>query len=172
MIFFHFLTGITSKSAIQYKLPTVQTFQTPSYQWKIFFLDFEEKFIYRISLNSHWTPVVNKRLPTSLLSTPVMTYAKFRVAKTANRLNTVGRGAFNGANQTGIYLLLPHTSWSKGVVFLNNFNLGRYWSVGPLCTIFIPEFMLYDGLNELMIFELNKSSEELTVYLTHSHVVL
>lgn len=104
---------------------------------------------------------------------PVMTYTKFRVAKTANnKLNTVGHGASDGANQTGIYLLLPNTSWSKGAVFLNNFNLGRYWSVGPLCTIFIPEFMLYEGLNEVMIFELNKSSEDLTVYLTHSHVVL
>lgn len=164
---------MTSKSAIQYKLPNKETFHKPSLNWKVFFLDFEEKFIYRISLNSHWRPVENKRLPASLLNMPVMTYTKFRVAKTAhNKLITVGHGAFNGANQTGIYLLLPHTSWSKGAVFLNNFNLGRYWSVGPLCTMFIPEFMLYEGLNELLIFELNKSSENPTVYLTHSHVVL
>ena len=45
-------------------------------------------------------------------------------------------------------------AWSKGVLFLNGFNLGWYWpSVGPQMTMYIPGPMLQDGQNELILFE-------------------
>jgi hypothetical protein len=155
-------------------LPGNQLFKIATSEWKVFFVDFEEKFINRVSLNSHWSRTAEdvnvNRQSDSFLNMPVMTYSQFRVSKSVNKLSRIENMTLT--SQSGVYLLLPATSWSKGAVFLNNFNLGRYWSVGPLCTLFVPEFMLYEGLNELMIFELSKPNNGLTVYFTNSHVVI
>ncbi len=45
---------------------------------------------------------------------------------------------------------------NKGVVFLNGFNLGRYWGVGPTKTLYIPAPLLRDGENTLEILELEE----------------
>ena len=40
------------------------------------------------------------------------------------------------------------SAWGKGVVFVNGFNLGRYWStVGPTMTLYIPGPLLNVGAN-------------------------
>ena len=39
--------------------------------------------------------------------------------------------------------------WRKGVVFINGFNLGRYWDVGPQRTLYIPAPLLRLGLNQV-----------------------
>lgn len=44
--------------------------------------------------------------------------------------------------------------WTKGVAFINGFNLGRYWNVGPQQTLYIPREILVKGFNNLQIFEL------------------
>ncbi len=41
----------------------------------------------------------------------------------------------------------------KGVVWVNGFNLGRYWSRGPQRTLFVPGAQLIAGQNELVVFE-------------------
>lgn len=41
----------------------------------------------------------------------------------------------------------------KGVAFINNFNLGRYWNRGPLGYLYIPAPLLRQGENRLVIFE-------------------
>ena len=52
-------------------------------------------------------------------------------------------------------------AWSKGVLFLNGFNLGWYWpSVGPQMTMYIPGPMLQDGQNELILLEVEASPKE------------
>jgi beta-galactosidase len=51
------------------------------------------------------------------------------------------------------FLALP--GWTKGVVWLNGFNLGRYWERGPQKTLYIPAPALKRGANELMVFELH-----------------
>lgn len=45
------------------------------------------------------------------------------------------------------------SKWGKGVVFVNGFNLGRYWNVGPQQKLYIPGPKLKIGVNELIIFE-------------------
>jgi len=37
--------------------------------------------------------------------------------------------------------------WSKGVVFVNGVNIGRYWSVGPQHSLYIPAPLLRRGPN-------------------------
>ncbi|KAH3705218.1 hypothetical protein DPMN_080285, partial [Dreissena polymorpha] len=38
--------------------------------------------------------------------------------------------------------------WGKGIVFINDFNLGRYWSVGPQQTLYVPAAILREGDNQ------------------------
>ena len=43
--------------------------------------------------------------------------------------------------------------WSKGQVFVNSFNLGRYWSKGPQQTLYIPAPLLKQGLNHVRMMQ-------------------
>ena len=48
---------------------------------------------------------------------------------------------------------LDFTGWGKGVAFINGFNLGRYWEVGPQKRLYIPAPLLKQGENEIILFE-------------------
>ena len=48
----------------------------------------------------------------------------------------------------------------KGVVWINGFNLGRYWGVGPGKTLYVPGCLLKPGKNEVIIFELHKLNSQ------------
>ncbi len=48
---------------------------------------------------------------------------------------------------------LELVGWGKGCVFLNGFNLGRYWEIGPQKRLYIPAPLLKKGLNEIVVFE-------------------
>lgn len=39
--------------------------------------------------------------------------------------------------------------WGKGVVFINGKNLGRYWSIGPQQTLYVPGPWLHSGDNQV-----------------------
>lgn len=63
---------------------------------------------------------------------------------------------------------LDPTGWKKGVAFVNGMNIGRYWpSVGPQITLYIPALFLipYPGLNNIIMFELEGVSENLSISL-------
>lgn len=52
---------------------------------------------------------------------------------------------------------LDMSLWGKGVVFVNGFNLGRYWStVGPQQTLYLPGPLLQTGDNTVSRY-LNRS---------------
>lgn len=47
--------------------------------------------------------------------------------------------------------------WGKGFVFVNGFNIGRFWpSVGPQITMYVPKDLLKHGKNDFYIVELQK----------------
>ena len=48
---------------------------------------------------------------------------------------------------------LDFEGWGKGVAFINGFNLGRFWEIGPQKRLYIPAPLLKDGKNEIVIFE-------------------
>ncbi|KAL6035141.1 hypothetical protein STEG23_007781, partial [Scotinomys teguina] len=63
---------------------------------------------------------------------------------------------FLGALSVGIYpsdTFLKLEGWVKGVVFVNDKNLGRYWNIGPQETLYLPGVWLDKGLNKVIIFE-------------------
>lgn len=63
----------------------------------------------------------------------------------------VYRGSFD-LNEVGDTFIDMRT-WGKGIVFVNGYNLGRYWHVGPQHTLFLPGVWLKKGKNEIVVFE-------------------
>ncbi|XP_053331955.1 beta-galactosidase-1-like protein 2 [Clarias gariepinus] len=49
------------------------------------------------------------------------------------------------------FVKLP--SWSRGVIFVNSQNVGRYWQVGPQQALYIPGPFLNSGINQVTVFE-------------------
>uniref|UniRef100_A0A8C1TK99 Beta-1,3-glucuronyltransferase 1 (glucuronosyltransferase P) b n=1 Tax=Cyprinus carpio TaxID=7962 RepID=A0A8C1TK99_CYPCA len=49
------------------------------------------------------------------------------------------------------FMKLP--GWSKGVVFINGQNMGRYWDAGPQQALFLPGPFLNSGMNQVIVFE-------------------
>lgn len=44
--------------------------------------------------------------------------------------------------------------WGKGVVYINGYNIGRYWpKTGPQVTLYIPGIYLRTGANQLIVLE-------------------
>ncbi|XP_075490019.1 beta-galactosidase 17 isoform X1 [Primulina tabacum] len=59
---------------------------------------------------------------------------------------------------------LSFKGWNKGVAFVNDFNVGRFWpSIGPQCTLYIPAPILQEGENILVILELESPNPDLFV---------
>ncbi len=48
---------------------------------------------------------------------------------------------------------LDFTGWGKGVAFVNGFNIGRFWEIGPQKRLYIPAPLLRAGKNEIILFE-------------------
>lgn len=48
---------------------------------------------------------------------------------------------------------LDFTGWGKGCIFINGFNLGRFWNKGPQKRLYIPAPLLQSGNNQIIIFE-------------------
>ncbi len=48
---------------------------------------------------------------------------------------------------------LDFEGWGKGCVFVNGFNIGRFWEIGPQKRLYIPAPLLKEGNNEIVVFE-------------------
>lgn len=48
---------------------------------------------------------------------------------------------------------LDFAGWGKGCVFVNGFNIGRFWEIGPQKRLYIPAPLLKKGQNEIILFE-------------------
>lgn len=73
--------------------------------------------------------------------------------KNSGKINrpTLYEGSFN-LTKTGD-TFLDMRDWGKGIVFVNGINIGRYWSVGPQQTLYLPGCWLKKGKNSILIFE-------------------
>jgi beta-galactosidase len=67
------------------------------------------------------------------------------------------RTRFDVPEPADTFLRLP--GWTKGVAWLNGFNLGRYWKRGPQRTLYVPAALFRRGTNELILFELHGASD-------------
>ncbi|TDQ08071.1 glycoside hydrolase family 35 protein [Pedobacter metabolipauper] len=66
----------------------------------------------------------------------------------------IQKGSFTISTVGDTYLDM--SNWGKGVVWLNGHNLGKYWSIGPQQTLYVPKEWLKKGKNEITVLELIK----------------
>ena len=55
---------------------------------------------------------------------------------------------------------LDFEGWGKGCIFVNGFNIGRFWEIGPQKRLYIPAPLLKTGHNEIVIFETDGKSRD------------
>ncbi|MDE6724778.1 MAG: beta-galactosidase, partial [Ruminiclostridium sp.] len=54
--------------------------------------------------------------------------------------------------------------FGKGCAFINGFNLGRFWEIGPQKRLYIPAPLLTKGKNSIILFETeSKSADSITL---------
>jgi len=84
---------------------------------------------------------------------PMNTEPDLAIYKNSAKANrpTLYQGTFN-LKKTGD-TFLDMRDWGKGIVFINGINIGRYWSVGPQQTLYVPGCWLNKGKNQITIFE-------------------
>jgi beta-galactosidase len=69
----------------------------------------------------------------------------------------IKKGIFTLSNTGDTYLNME--SWGKGALWVNGHSLGRYWSIGPQQTLFLPAEWLKKGKNEIILVELLKPEQ-------------
>ena len=72
------------------------------------------------------------------------------------------RGHFKAQSQNDCFVHLD--GFKKGCVYINSFNIGRYWEIGPQRALYIPGVLLKDE-NEIIVLELEgreKAEVEIT----------
>lgn len=58
---------------------------------------------------------------------------------------------------------LAFPGWDKGMVWLNGFALGRYWSLGPQVTLYAPSHLWRRGHNDLVVLEMERTGDGIEV---------
>jgi beta-galactosidase len=53
---------------------------------------------------------------------------------------------------------LDLSAWTKGVVWVNGNNLGRYWGIGPQYRLYCPASWLRQGHNQIVVFDLHQTT--------------
>ncbi|WP_022885880.1 glycoside hydrolase family 35 protein [Glaciibacter superstes] len=96
-------------------------------------------------------------LPIDLETIGVLDSLYTDAAGTSLQGPVFARGYFQAA--AGVDHFLSTAGWGKGQVWINGFNLGRYWSRGPQATMYVPGPLLTAGSNEIVVFELNGALE-------------
>ncbi|KAI4787349.1 hypothetical protein KUCAC02_036518, partial [Chaenocephalus aceratus] len=104
--------------------------KNPLRDFVIHSLDMKPGFVNRLEGTGHWISLRQQRP-----SFPGFFQAKLYV----------------NSSPKDTFIKLP--GWGKGVVFINGRNLGRYWSVGPQQTLYVPGPWLHRGNNQVTVFE-------------------
>jgi len=73
------------------------------------------------------------------------------------------RGTFE-LDEPGDSFLHP-AGWSKGIAWINGFNLGSYWSRGPQQTLYVPGPLFRRGENSLVLLELDGAGGDTVEFL-------
>lgn len=76
------------------------------------------------------------------------------------------KGTFKTASKADCFVHLD--GFEKGYVFVNGFNLGRFWAVGPQKSLYLPGALLKEE-NEIIVLSLNGfSTPEVSILDTHN----
>lgn len=67
------------------------------------------------------------------------------------------RGTFTISQIGDTYIDL--STWGKGMVWVNGYNIGRFWKIGPQQTFLMPGAWLKKGRNEIIVLDLEQPKE-------------
>ena len=82
---------------------------------------------------------------------------KYEKTETISPVPGIWRGEINVEKVGDVFLDV--STWGKGVVWVNNHCLGRYWNIGPTQTMYIPGPWLKEGQNEILVLDIVGSEE-------------
>lgn len=91
-----------------------------------------------------------------IYSLPMNDPASQHFTKTSARAPAFYRGSFI-LTRTGDSFL-DVSNLGMGVAWLNGHNLGRFWSVGPQQTLYVPGVWLRKGSNQVIVFDIHNDS--------------
>jgi beta-galactosidase len=77
---------------------------------------------------------------------------KKRAKAGANGGAAFWRGGFDAKDQADTFLDM--STWGQGVVWVNGRCLGRYWSIGPTQTMYLPGPWIRKGRNDIVVLDL------------------
>ncbi|MBE6929574.1 MAG: beta-galactosidase [Ruminococcaceae bacterium] len=77
------------------------------------------------------------------------------------------RGTFDA--KPGLGTFVSTRGFGKGNIWINGFNLGRYWSIGPQMTLYVPAAILREQGNVIEILDVSPESEKRTVSFLDRH---
>lgn len=100
--------------------------------WETFLLPMDEKFIASLKLDK--TDDINKK------ALPVF------------------KGEFTLEEKGDTFFDMSR--YSKGVLYVNGHNLGRFWNIGPQQRLYCPSSFLKKGKNEVIVFDLHQELAE------------
>jgi hypothetical protein len=103
--------------------------------WEIFPLEFKENFFEGLKAEK-WKPFEDIKLPA--------------IYRAVLDIKDIPKDTF-----------LKLEKWTKTAVFVNGFNVGRLWNIGPSKTLYIPAPFLKEGKNEIYLFELHSAGNEI-----------
>ena len=49
---------------------------------------------------------------------------------------------------------LNFETWGKGLVYVNGYEFGRFWEIGPQQALYVPGCWLKKGENEILVFDI------------------
>jgi len=67
------------------------------------------------------------------------------------------KGTFNLSEIGDTFLDM--SNWGKGMIWVNGYNIGRFWKIGPQQTLFMPGCWLKKGKNEVIVLDVDGPKE-------------
>ncbi len=128
----------------------------------------------RVNYGEHLTDrkgisAVNLNLQTvmdyEVTTLPLDNIEKLDFTRGAEKYPIFFRGTFKADSQAECFVRLD--GFTKGVVYVNGFNLGRYWKKGPQKTLYLPGALLKEE-NEIVVLELEHCDKPV-VEITDKH---
>eukprot|EP00854_Cymbomonas_tetramitiformis_P000609 gene609-1036_t len=113
--------------------------------WDMYPLEMEEEYVAQVIAEGCWRklPSLDAGAPSPSMpalspgGSPVFLYGTLHLSAGTPIADT----------------FLDTTGWRKGVVFINGFNIGRYWERGPQRRLYVPATLLKEGANHILLFE-------------------
>lgn len=93
-------------------------------------------------------PTAKMFVPTTVSGSPTFLRATFKLATTGDTF-------------------LDVTQLGKGMLWINGHPIGRFWSVGPQDTLYVPGSWLHAGTNEIIVFDMLPNTHETVSGLDH-----